>query len=157
MKEYAVTVAVCGTTNPASNCAQQTTSYYKGQTFIGCAANVSSFTSHSYEIEIVSYYEPLSTTESSLDSFTLQFSPLNTSSPKSAQNKSHRKEPNSTNKSRSESTSIPNLPPKRNLRILTVNCRSIKDKTSELKAIIKYTKPNIVIRNRLLQKLPKKM
>jgi hypothetical protein len=27
-KEYAVTVAVCGATNPASNCAQHTTSYY---------------------------------------------------------------------------------------------------------------------------------
>ena len=109
--------------------------------------NVSSFTYHSYEIENVSYYEPLNTTESFLDSFTSQFSPLKTSSPKSAQNnsKSHRKEPNSTNKSRSESTSIPNLPPKRNLRILTVNCRSIKDKTSELKAIINYTKPDIVI------------
>ena len=105
--------------------------------------NVSSFTCHSYEIENVSYYEPLNTTESFLDSFTSQFSPLKTSSPKSAQNnsKSHRKEPNSTNKSRTESTSIPNLPPKRNLRILTVNCRSIKDKTSELKAIINLTKP----------------
>jgi hypothetical protein len=109
--------------------------------------NVSSITYHSYEIENVSYYEPLSTTESFLDSLTSQFSPLKTSSPKSAQNnsKSHRKESNSTNKSRSESTSIPNLPPKRNLRILTVNCRSIKDITSELKAIINYTKPDIVI------------
>ena len=109
--------------------------------------NVSSFTYHSYEIENVSYYEPLNTTKSFLDSFTSQFSPLKTSSPKSAQNnsKSHRKEPNSTNKSRIESTSIPNLPPKRNLRILAVNCRSIKDKTSELKAVINYTKPDIVI------------
>jgi predicted nucleotide-binding protein (sugar kinase/HSP70/actin superfamily) len=109
--------------------------------------NVSSFTYHSYEIENVSYYEPLNTTKSFLDLFTSQFSPLKTSSPKSAQNnsKSHRKEPNSTNKSRTESTSIPNLPPKRNLRILTVNCRSIKDKTSELNVIINYTKPDIVI------------
>jgi hypothetical protein len=113
--------------------------------------NVSSFTYHSYEIENVSYYEPLNTTKSFLDLFTSQFSPLKTSSPKSAQNnsKSHRKEPNSTNKSRTESTSIPNLPPKRNLRILTVNCRSIKDKTSELKAIINYTKPDSH-RNRIL-------
>ena len=77
--------------------------------------NVSSFTCYSYHIENVSYYEPLNTTESFLDSLTSQFSPLKTSSPKSAQNnsKSHRKEPNSTNKSRTESTSIPNLPPKR--------------------------------------------
>ena len=110
--------------------------------------NVSSFTYHLHKIENISYYEPLNTTESFLDSLTSQFSTLKTSSPKSAQNnsKSHRKEPNSTNKSRSESKSIPNLPPKRNLRILTVNCRSIKDKTSELKAFINYTKPDIVIR-----------
>jgi hypothetical protein len=33
---------------------------------------------------------------------------------------------------------------KRNLRILTINCRSIKDKTSELKTTIDYTKPDII-------------
>ena len=37
------------------------------------------------------------------------------------------------------------IPPKRNFRILTVNCRSIKDKTSEFKATLKYAKPDIVI------------
>ena len=155
MKEYAVTVAVCGTKNPASNCAQQTTSY-KGQTYIvqwiycKCdSLNVTSFTYHSYKIENARYHEPLNTTDSFLDSFTSQFSPLKTSSPKSAQNnsKTHRKEPSSTNKSRGESTSIPNLPPKRNLRILTVNCRSIKEKENikTERAIINYTNPDIVI------------
>ena len=37
------------------------------------------------------------------------------------------------------------IPNKRNLRILTINCRSIKDKTSELKTTIDYTKPDIII------------
>ena len=156
MKEYAVTV--CSVWHHKSCIELCTTDYELLQRsnvqWMCCkcdSLNVSSFTYHSYEIENVSYYEPLNTTESFLDSFTSQFSPLKTSSPKSAQNnsKSHRKEPNSTNKSRTESTSIPNLPPKRNLRILTVNCRSIKDKTSELKAIINYTKPDSH-RNRIL-------
>ena len=108
---------------------------------------VPSFTYHSCEIENISYYEPLNTTESFLDSLTSQFSSLKTSSPKSAQSNSkcHSKEPYRKIKSRSESTSIPNLPPKRNLRIITVNCRSIKDKTSKLKAIINYTKPDILV------------
>ena len=50
--------------------------------------NVFSFTYHSYEIENVSYYEPLNTTESFLDSLTSQISPIKTSSLKSAQNNS---------------------------------------------------------------------
>jgi hypothetical protein len=37
------------------------------------------------------------------------------------------------------------IPKTRNLRILTINCRSIKDKTSELKTTIDYTKPDIII------------
>ena len=40
---------------------------------------------------------------------------------------------------------LSHIPPKRNPRILTVNCRSIKDKTSQLKATINYAKPEIVI------------
>jgi hypothetical protein len=54
------------------------------QTWMCCkcdSLNVSSFTYHSYEIENVSYYERLNTTESFLDSFTSQFSSLKTSSP----------------------------------------------------------------------------
>jgi len=38
-----VIVAVCGTTNPVSNCAQQTTSYYKGQTYNGSAGNATAY------------------------------------------------------------------------------------------------------------------
>jgi hypothetical protein len=37
------------------------------------------------------------------------------------------------------------IPKKRNIRILAINCRSIKDKTSELKTTIDYTKPDIII------------
>jgi hypothetical protein len=33
---------------------------------------------------------------------------------------------------------------KRNLKMLTVNCRSIKDKTSEFTAAVNYIKPDII-------------
>ena len=126
--------------------------------------NVSSFTYHSYEIDNVSYYEPLTTTESFQDSFMSQFSPLKTSSPKVTQNrnsvsediprytqrnnsdssKTYSRISNNSNK-KNESSPFLHIPPKRNLRILTVNCRSIRDKTSEFKATLNYTKPDIVI------------
>ena len=126
--------------------------------------NVSSFTYHSYEIDNVSYYEPLTTTESFQDSFMSQFSPLKTSSPKVTQNRNSVSEdiprytkPNNSDSSKTdsrisnnsnkknESSPFLHIPPKRNLRILTVNCRSIRDKTSEFKATLNYTKPDIVI------------
>ena len=126
--------------------------------------NVSSFTYHSYEIDNVSYYEPLTTTESFQDSFMSQFSPLKTSSPKVTQNRNSVSEdiprytkPNNlessktdsrisnNSKKKNESSPFLHIPPKRNLRILTVNCRSIRDKISEFKATLNYTKPDIVI------------
>jgi hypothetical protein len=41
-----------------------------------------------------------------------------------------------TSKNRSNSSNVFNLPAKRNLKMLTVNCRSIKDKTSEFTAAV---------------------
>jgi hypothetical protein len=49
-----------------------------------------------------------------------------------------------TSKNRSNSSNVFNLPAKRNLKILTVNCRSIKDKTSEFTAAVNYIKPDII-------------
>jgi hypothetical protein len=49
-----------------------------------------------------------------------------------------------TSKNRSNSSNAFNLPAKRNLRILTVNCRSINDKTSEFTAAVNYKKPDII-------------
>ncbi|CAG2240290.1 unnamed protein product [Mytilus edulis] len=42
------------------------------------------------------------------------------------------------------SSNVFNIPTKRNLRILTLNCRSIKDKTSEFAAAVNYIKPDII-------------
>ena len=49
-----------------------------------------------------------------------------------------------TSKNRSNSSNVFNLPAKRNLRISTVNCRSIKDKTSEFTAAVHYIKLDII-------------
>jgi hypothetical protein len=52
--------------------------------------------------------------------------------------------PAKTSKNRSNSSNVFNLPAKRNLRISTVNCRSIKDKTSEFTAAVHYIKLDII-------------
>jgi len=110
--------------------------------------NVTSFIYHSYEIENVSYYEPLTTSLSHMDSYISTFSPLRTSSPKSINTSTSRQHKlSSSNKSTETNIQDPifNLPNKRNLRIMTINCRSIKDKTAEFKTTVEYTKPDIII------------
>ena len=94
--------------------------------------NVSSFTYHTYELgNDISYYESLTSPASFIESFTSKFSPLKNSSPKPL--KANETQESSWNRSNSRNQ-IANhhIPKKRNLRILTINCRSIKDKTSEL-------------------------
>ena len=49
-----------------------------------------------------------------------------------------------TSKNRSNSSNVFNLPAKRNLRILTVNFRSINDKTSKFTAAVNYIKTDII-------------
>ena len=107
--------------------------------------NVLSFTYHTYQLgNDTSYYEPLTTPASFTESFTSKFSPLKTSSPKPLKaNETHESSMNRSN-SRNQ-TANHHIPKKRNLRILTINCRSIKDKTLELKTTIDYTKPDIII------------
>ncbi|VDI33330.1 Hypothetical predicted protein [Mytilus galloprovincialis] len=61
--------------------------------------NVSSFTYHAYEIENISYYEPLTTDLSFMDSFSSSFSPLVTSSPKDKSITKNRSVVNSTRNS----------------------------------------------------------
>jgi hypothetical protein len=46
-------------------------------------------------------------------------------------------------KSRNNSSNVFNIPTKRNLRIMTLNCRSMNDKTSEFAATVNYIKPDI--------------
>lgn len=106
--------------------------------------NVTSFTYHTYELDSSNYYEPLTYPESLMDSFTstTAFSPIKTSSPKSHQNVSGIP---SRHSSTNETTGMYNISNKKNLRILTVNCRSIRDKKAEFHAILNYTKPDIVL------------
>jgi len=110
--------------------------------------NVSSFTYHAYEIENESYYEPLTTELSYMDSFTSLFSPLKTSSPKT-KSTTTKNSPvtNKTKEYTKDSTHVQpfNICNKRNLRFMTVNCRSIKDKAAEFKTTVSYTKPDIII------------
>jgi hypothetical protein len=42
------------------------------------------------------------------------------------------------------SSNVFNISTKRNLRIMTLNCRSINDKTSEFAAAVNYIKPDII-------------
>ena len=47
-------------------------------------------------------------------------------------------------KSKNNSSNVFNISTKRNLRIMTLNCRSINDKTSEFAAAVNYIKPDII-------------
>ena len=47
-------------------------------------------------------------------------------------------------KSRNNNSNVFNIPTKRNMRIMTLNCRSINDKTSEFVAAVNYIKPDII-------------
>ena len=74
------------------------------------------------------------------------FSPLKTSSPRSNNNqsKSRTKSTSSeTNRSRLESN-LYDIHQKKNLRIMTLNCRSIKDKKAEFEMAVHYLKPDII-------------
>jgi len=106
--------------------------------------NCNSFTFHSYELECSNFYYPIA--DISIDSIESLFSPLKTSSP--GQRDHNRSKPRTSKTSSSTSSSrgksIYNLPEKRNLRILTLNCRSVLDKRSELSVLIDYVKPDIV-------------
>jgi hypothetical protein len=73
---------------------------------------------------------------------------IQTSSPKqtnkhrstSVNNRSH----GTNHSSHTQSSEVYNLPAKQNLCILNINCRRIRDKKSELEAVVNYTKPDII-------------
>ena len=72
---------------------------------------------------------------------------MHTSSPKSIANRHSRNSKRSSNLTQSTNSTNSNvlkLPPKGNLRIMTVNCYSIIDKKAELSASIHYIKPDII-------------
>ena len=105
--------------------------------------NVSTFTFHSYELNTSNYYEPLThnITFESITSST--FSLLKVSSPKRNNSASMDTSKCNKSKSRNNSSNVFNIPTKRNLRIMTLNCRSMNDKTSEFAATVNYIKPDI--------------
>ncbi|CAG2233662.1 unnamed protein product [Mytilus edulis] len=106
--------------------------------------NVSTFTFHSYELNTSNYYDPL-THNSTFESITSNaFSPLKASSPKGNNSMNNNTSKSNKSKNRTNSSNVFNIPKKQNLRILTLNCRSIKDKTSEFSAAVNYIKPDII-------------
>ena len=110
--------------------------------------NCDTFTFHSFELQTSNSFYPL-TFESTIDSIHSQvFSPLHTSSPRSrnCSNVSPGVQLSSRNKSsNTEPSDSPyDLPKKLNLRILNVNCRSVKENNSEFKAALEYIKPDII-------------
>ena len=103
--------------------------------------NCNSFTFHSYELECSNYYHPIA--DMSIDSV----SPLKTSSPghqNRSANASKASKTKSSSSTSSRGKSIYDLPVKQNLRILTLNCRSILGKRSKLSVLLDYIKPDIV-------------
>ena len=109
--------------------------------------NCDSFTFRSYDLDNTNFFAPLQSL-SSIDSFhsSVNFSPHRASSPRLADHTPKSPSPQSpTNKiDQSSTSSVFELPKKRNLRILNVNCQSISLKTQELAAVLEYTKPDVV-------------
>ena len=101
-----------------------------------------SFTFHSYELECSNYYHPIA--EMSIDSVGSAFSSLKTSSPGHQNRSANASKTKSSSSTSSRGKSIYYLPAKQNLRILTLNCRSILGKRSELSVLLDYIKPDIV-------------
>jgi hypothetical protein len=92
---------------------------------------------------------PLSRSNITIDSDinTSVFSPVHTSSPNIPKRNRGDKTNSNTNtihSTESTSSNVLKIPPKINLRIMIVNCRSVVEKKAELAACINYTKPDII-------------
>ena len=118
------------------------------------SVNVDSFTFNSYELYTTNFCSPLSNTDSSIDTLnsTTPFSPLHTSSPRSKKksdstsSKSHNGQSMETNSfaDQTQNNKSDFLPNKTNLRLLTVNCCSVKEHKSEFIAALNYVKPDLI-------------
>ena len=112
--------------------------------------NCNNFTFRSYELQTSNSFHPLTQIESSIDSVhSSVFSPLHTSSPKNRSNFSNSGKKTSTRSTSSTSSStyhepFPDMPKKQNLRIMNINCRSVKENKSEFKVAVDYIKPDII-------------
>ena len=105
--------------------------------------NVDSFSFRSYELDS-NFFSPIENPDITIESIHSNFSPMKTSSPLSNHNTS--KSRASTNSPTRSSTSsvLKNNRNKQNLRVINVNCRSIKDKKSEFAACMDYLKADII-------------
>ena len=114
------------------------------------STNIDSFTFNSYELHTTNLFSPLS--DISVDSLnsTTPFSPLHTSSPHPKKDNSYSTSVSpeiSKTHSRNENSSGEHssfLPKKTNLRLLTVNCCSIREHRSEFTAALDYVKPDLI-------------
>ena len=121
------------------------------------SVNVDSFTFNSYELYTTNFFSPLSGTDCSIDTLnsTAPFSPLHTSSPHrkkdftkttsiSDQNSRNVNTNSMNEQNQTTETSNLDLPNKSNLRLLTVNCCSIREHKSEFTAALDYVKPDLI-------------
>ncbi|XP_053380040.1 uncharacterized protein LOC128548699 [Mercenaria mercenaria] len=115
------------------------------------SVNIDSFTFNSYELKTSNIFFPLSENETTIDSliFNEPFTPLHSSSPNARTQRSSQSALFRTKSSRSSrGSTLPSdnvfLPKKINLRLLTVNCCSIREHKQELATCIEYTKPDII-------------
>ena len=121
------------------------------------SVNVDSFTFNSYELYTTNFFSPLSGTDCSIDTLnsTAPFSPLHTSSPHrkkdftkttsiSDQNSRNVNTNSMNEQNQTTETSNLDLPNKSNLRLLTVNCCSIREHKSEFTAALEYVKPDLI-------------
>ena len=114
------------------------------------STNIDSFTVNSYELHTTNLFSQLS--DISVDSLnsTTPFSPLHTSSPHPKKDNSYSTSVSpkiSKTHSRNENSSGEHssfLPKKTNLRLLTVNCCSIREHKSEFTAALDYVKPDLI-------------
>ena len=126
--------------------------------------NCTTFTFRSFSLNCSNVYSPLSDNDLTLDSMNSStFSPLKTSSPycnnsngrlrntRGTKSSLHNNSSETSSKgnrtkprSKRNSSNIYDLPDKRHLRILTVNCQRIGNKKAELEAAIGYIKPDII-------------
>ena len=117
------------------------------------SVNVDTFTFHSYELYTSNLYAPLSGSELSIDSIisSSPFSPLHTSSPHTRKDysktrlRSHLSSDGGVNSSHmSDKSHSDFLPKQTNLRLLTVNCCSVREHKAEFLAGLDYVKPDLI-------------
>ena len=109
--------------------------------------NVDNFTYNSYELYTTNMLQPLCELDATIDSVhsNLAFSPLHTSSPRraSVSDRSGKSSVSDSQTGADKSNHI-ELTKMSNLRLLTVNCCSIRENKSEFTAALDYIKPDII-------------